>query len=257
MTGRTRNPPLRQRPMTRAARPSRTRTEVLAPVVVGPALLGLGLLGLALLGLALGLIWAPESRAAEAPAPTILELTELNGVWIDPAPPELAPIKRGPMTVTISSPHQRVAIHRNRVRLRPLGDGRVAAFFEVELEGEGEIIAVLQAGMRSRFEDEVTLPRQTLRMTGIVRLAEDPAGLRIILEELPPVLELRIESRMLGNLISACRGFGSFLPIDCDGFGRDLETVKIPTPPAGESVLLPASYLTAEERAILARFIER
>lgn len=198
---------------------------------------------------------AIAEEAALGDAPT-LELSLINGVWIDPAPPTFAPIKRGPITVNVSSPHQRVAVHRNRLRLSPLGEGRLSAFFEVELEGEGEIVAKLSAGVSSRFEDEVLLPRQTLRLSGVIRVAEDPEGFLITLEELPPELELRIESRMLGNLISACKGLGSFLPIDCEGFGRDLEQVRIPTPAAGERVLLPASYLTEAERAVFAAFAQ-
>lgn len=190
--------------------------------------------------------------AVRAEEGTVFELSQLNGVWVDMVA-DLAPIKRGPMTVTVSSPHHRVAVHRNQVRLVPQGDGRVAAFFEIEFEGEGELIADLQAGVKTRVEDEVTVPRQTLDLEGVVHLAAEPDGIRITFEEMPEAVEIRIESRLLGQLVRACSGFGSFLGIDCESFGRDLESQRIPIPPAGESVLLPNEYLTEAERAIFER----
>jgi hypothetical protein len=204
-----------------------------------------------------GLLFLPNPGGSQAADPasageTVFELSQLNGVWVDMVT-NLAPIERGPITVVVSSPHHRVAVHRNQVRLTPLGDGRVAAFFEVELEGEGELIADLQAGMKTRIEDEVTVPRQTLTVEGIVRLSEEVEGIRITLEEMPEAVEITIESRLLRQLVHACAGFGSFLGLDCDAFGRDLESQRIPIPPAGESVLLPNAYLTKAERAIFER----
>ncbi len=196
------------------------------------------------------LLFAPTAAVAEEGA--VFELSQLNGVWVDMVA-DLAPIKRGPMTVTVSSPHHRVAVHRNQVRLVPQGDGEVAAFFEVEFEGEGELIADLQAGVKTRVEDEVTVPRQTLDLEGVVRLEAEPDGIRITFVEMPEAVEIRIESRLLGQLVSACTGFGSFLGIDCDAFARDLESQRIPIPPAGESVLLPNEYITEAERAIFER----
>jgi len=209
-----------------------------------------------LLASALLMASAPVTADAQAAGTTTFELGKLNGDWVDMAP-ALAPIERGPLRVTIHSPHHRVRVHRNRLRLSRLDRGRVGADFEVELEGEGTLVADLQAGIKQRIEDHVIVPRQTLRITGVIRLAEEAGGWRITFEEMPDQLEVAIESRWLGQLVATCRGFGSFLPIDCEAFERDLQTARIPMPRPGEHVLLPNTYLSDAERATFVRFAER
>ncbi|RMH23393.1 MAG: hypothetical protein D6696_00680 [Acidobacteria bacterium] len=199
------------------------------------------------LGLVLG------GAAAASPELATLTLSKVNGVHVDLAP-ELLPIERGPLSIRVSSPSQRMAVHGNRLALRRLRDDLIAADFTVELEGEGRLVAVIKAGVESRLEDEVVVPRQELRVAGSMRLARRPDGYEITFEELPETLAVTIESRLLGQLVKACRGLASFLPLDCDGVGRELSTARIPLPARGDKVFLAAGWLSDEERAVFDRF---
>ncbi len=194
-----------------------------------------------------------DSSGAGADEATVFPLSLLNGIHTNLAP-DLAPIKRGPVTVRIESPSHRVAVHRNQLTLRATEDGLVAADFEVDFEGEGQLIANLEAVVSSRLEDEVVIPRQTLQLSGLIRLRPAEDGYWITLVEMPATVQVTIESKLLRQLVDLCEGFSGFLPVSCDGLAEEASRATIPMPEAGEEVLLPAAYLTEAERALFARF---
>ncbi len=205
-------------------------------------------LSLLFLGFALTVV-----SAAKADEATVFPLSLLNGVHTNLAP-ELAPIQRGPVTVRIESPSHRLAVHGNQLTLRATDDGLVAAEFEVEFEGEGQLIANLEAVVTSRLEDEVVIPRQTLRVSGLIQLRPAEDGYWITLVEMPTTVQVAIESKLLRQLVDLCEGFSGFLPVSCDGLAEEASRATIPLPDAGEEVWLPGAYLTDAERARFARF---
>lgn len=185
---------------------------------------------------------------------TVLELSRLNGVHTNLAP-DVAPIERGPVTIRVSSPSHRLAVHGNKLSLQPRDDGQIDAAFSVTFEGEGHLVAELDAGMSSRFEDEVQVPHQTLDIAGTIRLRQAEGGFDIILEDMPEAVEIAIESRALGQLVDLCGGLARVFPLQCDDLARELSNARIPMPPPGESVFLPDAYLTDDERRTLARLV--
>lgn len=192
--------------------------------------------------------------AARAEGPVELALSRLNGVYTDLAP-DVAPIRRGPVTIRVSSPSHRLAVHANHLSLRPGSGGSLEAAFSVTFEGEGHLIADLEAGMSSRFEDEVLVPRQTLEIAGRIRLRRAEGGFDIVLEQMPETVAVAIESKALGQLVGLCDGLARVFPLQCDELARELGRATIPLPPAGESVFLPDAYLTPEERAAFEAFV--
>lgn len=198
-----------------------------------------------------GLVAATPMRGAE---PATFPLTLLNGVHTNLAP-DIAPIQQGPITVRIESPSHRMAVHGNSLTLRDAGQGNVAADFEIELEGEGQLIAHLEALVTSTLEDEVVIPRQTIRVSGLIQVRPGDGGYNITLVDMPKSIEIALESRVLRQLVDLCEGFSSFLPVACDGLAKEASRATIPLPEPGEEVLLPDLYLTDAERALFARFL--
>ncbi len=195
------------------------------------------------------LAWAAE--------PMRFPLSRLNGVHTNLAP-DIAPIQRGPVTVRVESPSHRVAVHGNELSLTATDDGtgNVAADFEIEFEGEGHLIANLEAMVTSRLEDEVSIPRQTLRLAGLIRVRPADDGYWITLVDMPDTVQIAIESKILRQLVELCDGFASFLPVSCDGLADEASRATIPLPPPGEEVLLPNAYLTDDERARFDTFVQ-
>lgn len=192
--------------------------------------------------------WASESMR--------FPLTRLNGVHTNLAP-DIAPIQRGPVTVRVESPSHRVAVHGNQLSLvaSDSDPGIVAADFEIEFEGEGHLIANIEAMVTSRLEDEVAIPRQTLRLAGLIRVRPADDGYWITLVDMPDTVQITIESKLLRQLVDLCDGFASFLPVSCDGLADEASRATIPLPPAGEEVLLPNAYLSDDERARFDSFV--
>ncbi len=194
--------------------------------------------------------------AAGAPAGEI-EVGFLNGVYTD-LDSGIAPVRRGALTLHLSSPRHRLTVHGNRLRLAAGVDGAVDAAFEVDFEGEGEIVVELESGgMRNRFEDRVSAPRQTVTVTGTALFERIAGGYLMTVADAQPTVDLEIESDMAGRLVALCKTFEKLplIRVDCSGIETALSVVTVPLPRPGERFVVPAERLTDDEKAFFERYV--
>ena len=208
-----------------------------------------------LLRLCLILLLALGPASGAPAAEEEIEIASFNGTYsgLDSG---LEPIREGPLTIRLSSPEHRLVVHRNRLTLRRDYRGRLAAEVEIELEGEGRLVADVEgAGVENRFVDDVAAPRQTVTARGEVRLERAADGYRFTVERPGPAVALEIESAVAGQVVGVCRALAlvPFLDLGCDRLERGLSVVRIPLPERGAVLLLPADRLTAEEREFFDR----
>jgi hypothetical protein len=170
----------------------------------------------------------------------------------------LAPIVLGPVEVLLRSPEHRLDLVAHRAVLEPADDGTHTIRVEIDLSGMGMIDAVLRtAGLEGKLQDELTLPRQTLSMTGRIGLAPGPDGYVVTLIEAPEQVEVRIESRLAGRLVPLCRQMALVLVrFDCVALEESLTRVQVPIPEAGTQFVLPAAEMTGEERDRFDTYLE-
>ena len=171
---------------------------------------------------------------------------------------ELAPVTQGGVTIQVRSPENRLDLLSHRLDLAPLADGTHRATFTAEFAGSGELIAdVGVAGMTSRLEDSVTVPRQERIVVGRVRLGRGEQGYEITPVELPDAVDVRIESRLAGSFAALCESF-ALLPgmlLDCGALRAGLSRARVPMPESGETYLLPAECLDAGLRQRLDAYL--
>lgn len=208
------------------------------------------------LSLALLALVCPPSRGQAQPAAgEAIELRFLNGVYTD-LDSDIDPVRQGPLTIRISSPRHQVTVHGNRVWLVPRPDGTLEATVEVDFEGGGDLVAEIEGGgATTPFQDTVTAPRQTVRVTGRTRMEGLAEGYLMTVEEAPPTVTLRIRSELATNLVRVCEALAGFLGLDCSGLEAALSVVTVPLPQPGEQFLVPAALLTPEERAYFDHFL--
>ena len=203
---------------------------------------------------------ARPASVSSAPSPAaggaVLEFGSLNGTYrFDDA--EIEPVRQGPVTIHLSAPRSSLVLQEHRVTLDPLGDGTHRAAVSLRLLGRGDLVAdlVTPAGGSSRLEDLVVLPRQTVDVEGRVRFQRVPGGWDVTALALPEAVEVDIQSRLAGSLVTLCSQLAVFLGMDCDGLDRSLSRVEVPLPPPGTVFHLPAGDLTAEEVARLEGYL--
>lgn len=194
------------------------------------------------------------------PAPAMAEGVELGflNVTYTGLDSGLEPIREGPLTISLSSPEHRLTVYSSRLTLQPIaGDapgGRFAARLEIELDGEGRLIADVEgAGARKRFADEVTASRQTVVATGEVTVEAVADGFLFTLEKPGPAVALEIQSALAGQIVGLCRAL-AVLPLfdlGCDSLERGLSVARIPMPKPGTPVLLRYAVLSESEREAL------
>ncbi len=183
-----------------------------------------------------------------------VEIGFVNGTYTD-LDSDLEPIRQGVLTIELTSPRHELVVHRNRLQLTPLGDGRHTIAVEVEFEGTGELTAaVTGAGVSTRFEDQITARRQTVHATAVVRLEAVEEGYLMTLEEPGPPVRLEVESGVARQIVQLCRPLEllPFFNLRCDGLERALEVVSVPQPEAGARFLIPSQRLSVGERGYLA-----
>lgn len=200
---------------------------------------------------------ADRGSAAGAPAePAVFELQSLNGTYrFDDA--QIEPVRQGPVTVHLSSPRSALVLQEHRITLQALGDGTHRAAVDLRLLGSGDLVAdlVTTAGGSSRLEDLVVLPRQSVQVDGRVSFQRVPGGWDVTALTLPEAVEMDIQSRLAGSLVTLCSQLAVFLGMDCDGLDRSLSRVEVPLPPPGTIFHLPAEDLTPEETARLEEYL--
>ena len=215
------------------------------------AALAAGLLlaaGAALLG--------PASAASPEVAPARFSFDSLNRAYhLEDS--DVAPVRQGPVTIHMTSPRNALILKDHSVTLTPHGDGSYLASVGIDLMGSGDLVAdlVTDAGTSSRLEDVVIVPRQELRLDGRVRFARVPGGWDVTALSLPGEVELDIQSRLAGNLVSLCGQMAVFLGLDCDGLDRSLSRVEVPLPEPGSVFFLPEEDLSPAEAAALDAYL--
>jgi len=190
-------------------------------------------------------------------APTELQLSKLNRVYQDLAG-EMAPIDVPPVRIRLASPTQTIVVRENRIDLEPLGDGRFGGRVTLDLLGKGDLLVDLDlAGQTQHLEDEVLLPRQTLVVDGVARIARSAGGYRIVPEKLPPELRLEIRSRLINQVLDLCAGAAilSLGALDCGGLRENLERPRIPLTGVAQGLFLADGDLTDAERSTLDRLL--
>ena len=206
-------------------------------------------IALAVLTVALAM---PTPVPAAPPGPESVELAFLVGEYTD-LETHLEPVRQGGLEIRWSSPEHRIVVHRNLLTLtRPpdATDGTADASFEVEFEGEGQLVAeITGAGAPRQLHDDVSAERQTVTVAGRIRLARGDGGYTLEIVEAPPSVALRIRSELAGQIVSLCQVLEKipFLPVSCRGLDRALSVVSVPLPRAGETFFLAADRLTASE----------
>ena len=206
----------------------------------------LGLLGL------LGLLLA---ATPDPPAGQGIELAYLNQTRTN-LDVELAPIQEGPLSIQLSSPSHRLTLHRNRLVLTPSADGDPDAWVGAEFEGAGDLVADLEGGtLATQLQDQVVVPRQTVRLRGKVRVARDAESYRLRVLEAPPSVPVQIRSGLISRCVAVCRGLGLLAVVDCGRLERALSTVQVPIRSDQAILRLPYDQLSATDRAYLDRFV--
>ena len=211
------------------------------------ALRAAGLAALLALPLAFGLVSAPDA-GAQATERRVFAFDRLNRSYaMDDS--QMRPVQQGPVTIHLSSPRNALVLRQHSVGLTPLGDGTHEASIVLDFLGSGDLVAdvVTEAGTSSRLDDLVIVPRQTIRLDGRVRFARVPGGWDVTALRLPKQVEIDIQSRLAGSLVTMCGQMGLFLGLDCDGLDRSLSRVEVPMPEAGSVFFLPEEELSASE----------
>lgn len=183
----------------------------------------------------------------------------LNKTYTDLAQ-EIEPITQGPLTVRPSSPKNALILKDNRLILQALEHGDQKAHLELDVMGKGWLVADVEAGsLETRFQDELILPPQTLRVDGKVKLERVAGGYRATTLEGPRTLEVVIQSKLVSSLIQWCDRLAAmpFSGLDCAVVERSLTHVNLPLPAAGATYFLADAELTADEHQALDAVIVR
>jgi hypothetical protein len=211
----------------------RPRLHLVGLVVVAALVSGSGLL-------------VPECEAAEAAPivfPSLNGKYSMNGTQIEP-------IRRGALTIHLSSPSNVLVIRGHSLELEPLPDGTYRSRVTVEFQGKGDLVARFETPngtTSSPMQDELVVPRQTLELEGRVRFHRVPDGWEVTALELPEMTRIDIRSRVAISLVTTCEQLAAFLGLDCAGLDQALSRVEVPLPEPGTVFFLEEADLTPEE----------
>jgi hypothetical protein len=199
----------------------------------------------------LSLLGAAKNPAAGR-GPRDFEFTRLDRTYRDVAE-GAEPVERGSLRIDLSSPHQEISLLRHRLRLVPRADGTHDAELWTRFRGQGRLearVALSGLGAGQRFQDDLVLPDQAQTLRGRVRIERGRDGYLVTTLELPPETEVRIQSRLAGELLAWCDRMASlpFSPLQCGGLDRALASATVPLPRPGQTYLLADADLTPEDR---------
>lgn len=198
---------------------------------------------------ALSILLLATASAASAPSITLV-FERFNQTFVDTVD-EIAPIHKGPLVIRPSSPHHRLTVVSHSVELAARGDLHDLVV-TMRFHGEAELVMQVEtAGVPMTLEDEVSVPEQEKRVDAVIRLerAESGEGFDITTVELPKDLQVEIESRLAGQIVSLCRAVTMFSLSDagCDGLELALANPRVNLPPPGSEYYLADSELTPDE----------
>ena len=206
--------------------------------------------------LALLLLTGPAA-AQEEPGTRVVSFERLNRVY-DHLIDDLVPVRIGPAEVMLRSPEHSLTVTHHAATLSPAHDGVFEAALELEIAGSGRIDADVTIGsLESRLSQELTVPRQTLYLEGLVTVRRAEVGYWITTERMPETAQVRIESELGTQLFTVCRQMALVLvSLDCDAIERAVTLILAPLPEAGGEYLIALEDVTPEEREEFDRFLE-
>ncbi len=163
----------------------------------------------------------------------------------------------GPVSMTLSSPEHQLSILEHQLRLRPLQDGVFESRTRVRFEGQGDLLAKIDAlGSAGNLGDHVVIPEQEVEVEGKLRFFFLPDGeVRVVTVWLPKTVSLRIESGLGQQLFGVCNIALSIFGVDCSLLERVFTTAIVPLPEPGSSTTLTLEQMTAEEGVRLREYL--
>ncbi len=182
--------------------------------------------------------------------PQSFEMSRLNQVYSNLVR-EVLPVRQGPISVQLNFLEHSVEIRNNRLEVtrNPLDNGhkfRVVVTFQ----GEAEIESRLEmAGLPATLRDDIRLPLQSISVSGRAAIRRDPEGYWISPQELPPFIQVEVESQLAEKMVTLCKGL-AFLPgfgSACQGLQQSLAFIRLPLPAPGDTYRVPFSVLTDAE----------
>lgn len=199
----------------------------------------------------------PGAAAPMAAPPGQFRFERLNRTY-ENAAPEILPVESGLLSVRLTSPSNALIVRSHLLRLEPGVDGSHAGELAIDISGRGRLVAdVALAGFETRFQDEVTVPAQSHRMEGRLRLARTRGGYAVTPEQLPRRVAVRIRSQLGADVVAFCERI-ALLPgmaVTCAGLDRALSTAVVPLPERGETFLLEDADLTPGDRRRLDAYL--
>jgi hypothetical protein len=201
---------------------------------------------------ALGAWLVALAGAAATPGGQSVEFPRLNQTYRDLAA-EIAPFATGGLQVRLRSPTNSVTVRRHRLDLEALPDGSVRFQATASLLGKAQLVAELDAGgTPAELADEILLPIQDVEVAGRAEVRRTPEGWEILPRDLPSHVDIAVQSRLAGQLVTWCDLTSILVPsLECGGLDQALSRVRLPLPAPGERFFVEASGLLPEEQAVL------
>ena len=202
--------------------------------------------------------WVAPLDAEESSTYThVLVSDRVNGVHRD-LETDLAPIQIGLLTVVLTSPTHSLEVLEHELSLGVAEDGTDAASLKARYQGQAHLVAELEiAGMTSEIDDHIELPLQETEIAGLIEIAREGNGYRIITLEGPSHVEIQVESDLAERLGLLCRGFAVLAMgnVDCEAVDQSMSVVRVPLPEPGEEYFIAAEDLTEPERDQIDRYL--
>ena len=195
---------------------------------------------------------AGSPLAGAAGAPTELKFTKLNRTYTDFVPP-LDSVYEGGVSVQLASPRQALVLRDHRVHLTPQADGTFTGDVELDIQGKGTVIADVAFGpLAERFNDEVIVPPQTLKLEGRVRMRRIAGGYAIDPVQMPRKISVAIQSRTVNSILALCdqAAIVSLGSIRCDGLEGALTRPAVTIPEGGSFTLQDVDLTDADRTAL-------
>jgi len=190
----------------------------------------------------------------------VLKSDRIDGIHRD-LPADIAPIEQGAILIRLHPTNPVLEVASHQLSLWPVEGSSHGARLTARFQGEAELRADLEiAGLPAQMTDFVELPEQETSIEGQFAITREESGYRVVAEELPRFVEVRVESRLAGQMVTLCRGLALFAPgggAECEGLDRLLSVVRLPMPESGETYFIEESKLTVFERDQLDGYLGR
>jgi hypothetical protein len=204
-----------------------------------------------------------QVKAVEMGAPEsseVLKSDRIDGIHRDLLA-DIAPIEQGAIVIQLHSTNPVLEVAEHQLLLWPVEGGFHGARLTARFQGEAELQADLEvAGLPAEMTDFVELPEQETSIEAQLEITREESGYRVVAEELPRFIEVRVKSRLAGQMVTLCRGLALFAPgsgAECEGLEQMLSVVRLPLPESGETYFIEAAKLTGFERDQLDGYLSR